>query len=129
MGPSNVDHLESEQNNFAEDHTALDSNELTHAKGPSEESERWLWTAVHHSSDFVVILETDATVRYVSPAVERVLSYRPEDIVGTIGFDYVHSEDLEYVSNTFTRRRFGLFVQILQLSATARTMVALTLKL
>ena len=65
-----------------------------HAKGSSEESERWLRAVVQNSSDIVMILETDAVVRYVSPAVERVLGYRPEDFVGTIALDYVHPDDL-----------------------------------
>ncbi len=56
---------------------------------------------MQNSSDIVMILEADATIRYVSPAVERVLGYRPEDFVGTIALDYVHPEDLEYMSKSF----------------------------
>ncbi len=48
-----------------------------------------------------MILEADSTIRYVSPAVERVLGYRPEDFVGTSALDYVHPEDLEYMSKSF----------------------------
>ncbi len=83
------------------DAATLNADQPTHAKEPSGESERWLRAAVQNSSDFVMILETDATIRYVSPAVERVLGYRPEDFVGTIALDYVHPEDLEYISKSF----------------------------
>ena len=71
------------------------------AEGPSEESERWMRAAMQNSSDFVMIMESDATIRYASPAVERVLGYRPEDVVGTVALDCVHPEDLEHVSSSF----------------------------
>jgi diguanylate cyclase (GGDEF)-like protein/PAS domain S-box-containing protein len=48
-----------------------------------------------------MILEADGTVRYVSPAVERVLGYRPAEMVGTLALDYVHPEDVEYMSKSF----------------------------
>ncbi|CAA9483701.1 MAG: diguanylate cyclase/phosphodiesterase (GGDEF & EAL domains) with PAS/PAC sensor(s) [uncultured Rubrobacteraceae bacterium] len=57
--------------------------------------------AMQNSSDFVMIMESDATIRYASPAVERVLGYRPEDVVGTVALDCVHPEDLEHVSSSF----------------------------
>jgi diguanylate cyclase (GGDEF)-like protein/PAS domain S-box-containing protein len=65
--------------------------------------ERWFRSLVQNSSDVVMILEADGTVRYVSPAVERVLGYRPEDLVGTLVFDYVHPEDIEDVSESFAQ--------------------------
>ena len=63
--------------------------------------ERWFRSLAQNSSDVVMILEADGTVRYVSPAVERVLGYRPEDFVGTLAFDYVHPEDIEHMSKSF----------------------------
>ena len=50
-----------------------------------------------------MILEADGSLRYVSPAADRVLGYRPEDLVGTLAFDYVHPEDIEYVSKSFAQ--------------------------
>jgi PAS domain S-box-containing protein len=47
-----------------------------------------------------MILEAEGTVRYVSPAVERVLGYQPEDLVGTLAFDQVHPGDIEHVSKS-----------------------------
>ena len=37
---------------------------------------------VQNSSDIITILGADGTVRYVSPAVERVTGYRPEEQIG-----------------------------------------------
>ncbi len=62
--------------------------------------ERWFRSLVQNSSDVVMILEAEGTVRYVSPAVERVLGYQPEDLVGTLAFDQVHPGDIEHVSKS-----------------------------
>ena len=70
---------------------------LARVRGMSR-GERWFRSLLQNSSDVVMILEADGTVRYVSSAVERVLGYQPEDFVGTLAVDYAHPEDIEYVS-------------------------------
>lgn len=50
---------------------------------------------LRHVLDVVAILDADGTVRYVSPAVEAMLGYTPEEVTGTRVFHYVHPEDLE----------------------------------
>jgi diguanylate cyclase (GGDEF)-like protein/PAS domain S-box-containing protein len=70
--------------------------------GTSRE-ERLYHSLVQYSSDIVAILEADGSIRYISPSVERVLDYRPEDIVGKSAFDYVHPENIEFVSSLFAR--------------------------
>ena len=77
-----------------------DAESLARVRGASG-GERWFRSLVQNSSDVMMILEADATVRYVSPAVERVLGYRPEDFVGKLAFDYAHPEDVEYVAKSF----------------------------
>ncbi|HEV2742266.1 MAG TPA: PAS domain-containing protein, partial [Rubrobacter sp.] len=60
-----------------------------------------LHSLVRHSSDITTILTADGIARYQSPAIERVLGYTPEELVGKEIFDYVHPEDLERVMGTF----------------------------
>jgi diguanylate cyclase (GGDEF)-like protein/PAS domain S-box-containing protein len=69
--------------------------------GRALREERLFHSLVQNSSDIVAILEDDGTLRYVSPAVERVLGHRPEDLVGKSAFDYVHPENIEFVSSLF----------------------------
>jgi len=54
-----------------------------------------------HSSDVITVIDADGTIRYVSPAVERVAGYHPEDLVGKSVFDYVRPENLEEGRNIF----------------------------
>ncbi|BDI31156.1 hypothetical protein CCAX7_32070 [Capsulimonas corticalis] len=48
---------------------------------------------VTHSVDVFAILDTNAITQYVSPAVETVLGYSPEAIVGTNSFTRIHPDD------------------------------------
>ena len=49
---------------------------------------------VQNALDVIGVLDADGTLRYVSPAVEAMLGYAPEEVVGTEVFDYVHPDDL-----------------------------------
>jgi len=52
---------------------------------------------VEHATDVVTLLGADRRVSYVSPAIERVLGYRPEERVGAGAFELLHPEDLTKV--------------------------------
>jgi diguanylate cyclase (GGDEF)-like protein/PAS domain S-box-containing protein len=67
-----------------------------------KESEECFRSLVQYSSDILTILKTDGTVRYVSPAVERVMGYKPEEQIGTSAFGSVHPDDRERALATFS---------------------------
>ncbi|HWI74580.1 MAG TPA: EAL domain-containing protein [Baekduia sp.] len=46
------------------------------------QSEARFASLVQHSSDLITVLAPDATIAYQSPAIERVLGWTPEDVVG-----------------------------------------------
>src|SRR5215203_4008558 len=73
-------------------------------------SEERFRSLVQYSSDIITILDADGTVHYVSPAVERVTGYKPEEQVGTNAFGSVHPDDREQALNTFAEvlKRPGL---------------------
>jgi len=53
---------------------------------------------VENSSEIVKIVDPDGTLRYASPAFERVLGYDSEVAIGTMNvLDYVHPDDLRHV--------------------------------
>ena len=47
------------------------------------ESEQRFRSLVQNSSDIITILDADGTIRYASPAVQKVTGYNPEEQVGT----------------------------------------------
>lgn len=56
---------------------------------------------VEGSSDIITVLDTDGTQEYVSPSVERILGYEPEELVGENAFDIVHPADRQQLKETF----------------------------
>jgi len=58
-------------------------------------------TILEHASDYVMIVDEDRQVQYVSPAVERVLGYDREEIENTDAFDPIHPEDVPVAQNAF----------------------------
>lgn len=63
---------------------------------------------VDSSQEIISILAADGTIRFESPAVERVLGFRPEELVGRNAFDLVHPEDGERVMQYFRQVLLGL---------------------
>src|SRR5918998_5404171 len=70
-------------------------------QGRSQPSEGWLRAVLEHTSNGIMVLGPDGTIRYTSPAVEGILGYQPEDLVGAVAFDHVHAEDAAFVSEAF----------------------------
>ena len=61
-------------------------------------TDRWFRSLTEHSAEVVTVSDPDGTVRYVSPSVESMLGWRPEDIVGTKGTALVHPADAARVA-------------------------------
>ena len=76
-----------------------------HESGPTGEtslqSERWLSMLRQSTLDVVSVIGGDGTVRYVSPNVERVFGYRPQELIGTVPVHRVHREDRALVQKSF----------------------------
>jgi diguanylate cyclase (GGDEF)-like protein/PAS domain S-box-containing protein len=59
-----------------------------------KESEARFRALVQHSSDVITIVESDSTIRYVSPSVATVFGHDARKLVGTRLVDLLHPEDL-----------------------------------
>src|SRR5215203_2552048 len=78
-----------------------DVTERKEVENVVKESEERFRSLVQNASDIITILEADGTVRYISPALERVTGYKPEERVGTNAFGSVHPDDRERALGTF----------------------------
>jgi PAS domain S-box-containing protein len=77
--------------------TAVDITARRAAEDRLRAGERRMRALIENSSDIVVIAERDARLRYVGPSIERILGFRPEEVIGTDGMRSVHRYDRERV--------------------------------
>jgi len=63
-------------------------------------SSEWYRRVLEHSSDYVMVVNTMGKVSYVSPAIERVMGYTPEEIIGEDSFENIHPDDLEHAAES-----------------------------
>lgn len=61
----------------------------------------WL---IEHASDVVSVINSDGVIQYESPSVERLLGWRPDELLGRRILDYVHPDDVAHVSAAIVRR-------------------------
>jgi len=61
-------------------------------------SEAYFRALVENSLDAVAVVDADGTIRYESPSVERILGYRPEELIGRNALDFLHPEDVQRVA-------------------------------
>jgi PAS domain S-box-containing protein len=77
---------------LAIDH-ARHRTELEVAQAGLKRSEQEFHLVIEHATDVIVVLEEDATIRYASPAIERIMGYQPLDVHDRSLFDLVATED------------------------------------
>ncbi|WP_347339570.1 PAS domain S-box protein, partial [Planktothrix sp. FACHB-1355] len=65
------------------------------------QSEQRFRSLVQNSSDLIAVLDINATFRYVSPSVEKILGYTPTQLIDRKAFDWIHPEDIDKVYAAF----------------------------
>jgi len=55
---------------------------------------------IENASDIIAILDAEGRVKYASPSIERVLGYRPTDLIGDQVLDYFHPDDMQSMADT-----------------------------
>ncbi len=78
--------------------------------GPSEETagkgdrtDEWFRKLVEEANDITLVVDSDGTMSYVSPATKRQFGYRPAELTGDQLCDYVHPEDGDALAGTVER--------------------------
>jgi PAS domain S-box-containing protein len=77
--------------------------EAREAEAALREEEKRFEALVRNSSDLVVLVDAGGTILYESPAVERILGYKPEERVGGDALGYLHPEDRERIGAAISR--------------------------
>ncbi|HXG47497.1 MAG TPA: PAS domain S-box protein [Methylomirabilota bacterium] len=81
--------------------TARDITEQRLAQENIRQREEYFRALIENATDIITVLDTQATILYESPAIERVLGYRPDELIGVNCLSLVHPEDRDRVAAQF----------------------------
>ncbi len=56
---------------------------------------------IENALDVITVLSDSGIIRYESPSIERMLGYKPGELIGKSLFDFIHPDDVPNVINTF----------------------------
>ena len=63
-------------------------------------SEEHFRSLIENGSDMISVVDLDGTIRYASPSVERVLGYKPDEMIGRILSEFTHPDDVSAASSS-----------------------------
>ena len=86
----------------AQTHQTLQRAE--HARRTSEQRYR---TVVESINDVIFRLDAQGTITYISPVIEQIAGYRPEEVIGHAFAEYVQREDLAALQESWQRTLAG----------------------
>ncbi|MBC7229641.1 MAG: PAS domain-containing sensor histidine kinase [Actinobacteria bacterium] len=66
-------------------------------------SEDFYRLLVENTLDLIAVLDAEGRITYSSPSITPLLGYEQDELLGRIGFDFVHPEDQERIHEIFTR--------------------------
>ena len=82
-----------------------DVTERRRAEDALRASEERFRSLVQNASDIILVLDGEGTIVYVSPAVERVLGFAPEERAGLGALGLIHPEDRDRVARVLEDHR------------------------
>ncbi|MBI4834795.1 MAG: PAS domain S-box protein [Planctomycetes bacterium] len=56
---------------------------------------------VQNLSDIIIVMDDKMAVKYISPSVESILGYKPDDFIGKSPMDHVHPNDISSTAESF----------------------------
>jgi PAS domain S-box-containing protein len=59
---------------------------------------------IRNSADMIIALDKEGAIQYASPSVERILGYKPHEVIGNKFLDWVHPNDLREAQEAFASR-------------------------
>jgi PAS domain S-box-containing protein/putative nucleotidyltransferase with HDIG domain len=77
--------------------TGIDLTESLRTRQELASKRHYAEALIENALDVISVIDAEGVIRFQSPSVERVLGYKPEDLIGKNAFDYIHAEDVPAV--------------------------------
>jgi len=68
-----------------------------------EQGRGFFRTLVENSLDITSVVDPDGNLKYVTPSIERLFGYRPQELLGKSGFAFSHPDDLPRLVEEFAK--------------------------
>ena len=88
---------------------AIEASERRRAVQALRRSENLFRSLIENALDAVEIIDKNGIIVYSSPSIDRVMGYTPEEVLGKRAIEFVHPDDLDYLTriHEFTVARPG----------------------
>jgi PAS domain S-box-containing protein len=81
-----------------------DITERYEAQETLRQSEEYFRALIENALDIITVVNANGTIRYKSPSIERILGYKPEEMMGRNVLDFIHPDDLRRSVRIFLRK-------------------------
>jgi PAS domain S-box-containing protein len=81
----------------------LDITERKRAEEALRQSEVYFRSLIEHAADTISTYDANGVRLYTSPSIERVLGYKPEEMIGRSGFELLHPDDRPLLASLFAQ--------------------------
>ncbi len=80
---------------------SMETTDRKQAEGALREANTRHSAMIANIGDVIGIMGTDGIMKYKSPNIEKWFGWKPEDLIGTDGWEMIYPEDIERIQNEF----------------------------
>ena len=88
--------------------SGVDTTKRTDTEQAQRRMDELFRALIENASDVITILDAEGIIRYQSPSVERVLGYKPHELIGTHIAELLHPDDLSKSLESYAAMKAGV---------------------
>jgi len=88
--------------------SGVDTTKRTDTEQAQRRTDELFRALIENASDVITILDAEGIIRYASPSVERVLGYKPHELIGTDIAELLHPADLSKLLESYAAMKAGV---------------------